>query len=180
MSHLTRRSFNALSVALGISLPGSLAFSCEPWDVKVPEAEQVVPEIAAGYAVKLFTRAHKIIDSVIQHVEPVWGKLGFLGVKNFNGCETDIAGCCLLRPNGEIISSYHFSSNVSVCNGDQLRATITIKWPEHATVAQILELAANSPRGRTIRHGFEPSVLVGHKPSITRDDMQRLFPERLA
>lgn len=178
MLPFSRRSFNALSIAaLGVGLP--LSFTCEPWDVKVPEADMVVPEIAAGYAIKLFTRQHKIIDSVIQHVEPVWAKLGFLGVTNFRDHETDIRGCCLLRPNGEIISSYLFASNICVNNGDQMRATITIKWPEQATVAQILELAGNSPRGRTIRHGFEPSVLVGHKPSITRDDIQRLFPERL-
>ncbi len=186
MSHLNRRSFNALSIAalgVGIALEGCqvpLAFSCEPWDVKVPEAEQVVPEIAAGYAVKLFTRQHKIIDSVIQHVEPVWGKLGFLGVTNFHSCESDIAGCCILRPNGEIISSYRFSSNICVCNGDTIKASITIKWVEHATVEQILEASSRAPRGRTIRHGFEPSLLVGKQPSFIRDDIARLFPERVA
>ena len=46
--------------------------------------------------------------------------------------------------------------------------------------AQVLESASKAARGRTIRHGFEPATLAGKGPSITRDDIHRLFPERLA
>lgn len=81
MSHLTRRSFNALTVATGIGL---MTFSGDAvWVTKVPEVEMVVPEIAAGYAVKLFTRQHKIINSVIQHIKLDWGQARIPGREEF-------------------------------------------------------------------------------------------------
>ena len=104
MNHLTRRSFNSLAVALGVGLGiGPGMFSCGPVTTERPEADQVVPEIAAGYAVKIFTRANKIIDSAIHHVEPIWGCVGFRAVTNFNGCETVVSSACCV-PIGEIVS----------------------------------------------------------------------------
>jgi phosphoglucosamine mutase len=40
---------------------------------------------------------------------------------------------------------------------------------------QLLELGSKAPRGRLIRHGFEPSVLIGKTPSITRGAQRLVF-----
>lgn len=180
---LNRRDFNSIGLAIGLGLTGPLTLTCGPSDVVVPEAEQSVPEPLLGYSMKLWTKDNKILDLPMCHISPVWGKLVFFGQAGIV-CTDYIRGVCVLRPGDEMISSYRFGKefawDVPVLNGDTLKVTTQINWPPQASVDQILAACREAPRGRRIRHGFEPSVLVGKNPSLTRDDLQRLFPERLS
>ena len=180
---MNRRDFNSVALGIGLGLAGPLTLNCGPSDVVVPEAEQSVPEPLLGYTMKLWTKDNKILDLPMRHISPVWGKLVFAGQANVFSADY-MRGVCILRPDGEMISSYRFGKecpwDVAVCNGDVLKVSAQINWNPQGSVGQVLEAGRRAPRGRRIRHGFEPSVLVGKPPSITLDDIQRLFPERVA
>jgi hypothetical protein len=177
---ISRRDFNSVALAVGLGLAGPLTLSGGLSDEAVPEAECLVPEPLSGYTMKLWTKDNKIIDLPVCHISPVWGKLVFFGQTTIFSADY-IRGVCVLRPDKEIISSYRFDrGDVCVCCGDILKITSQINWNPQGSVDQVLATCSKAPRGRRICHGFEPSTLVGHVPSITLDDLQRLFPERFA
>jgi len=83
-------------------------------------------------------------------------------------------GACLLRNDDSILAAAPFSSTVAVINGDTIKLSYAINWPECADRREWNRIVGGLSKSRRLQRGFEPSVVSGTGPHLELSDYDNM------